>query len=686
MMKKLLNLLQFKYMLGIVIMSMFFFAPAYSYAHSVAIAYKCDERGVKFWVGTYHGAAQVGRLPSLGGLIIDGTRYDFESFVIDEVFQTLDLDGQVEVYDTRVYVWLETAYIPLAPGTHSFTTTCNSAVECPLWGRVRNISIDIRCPDCVQPPSGMVNWWPGDGDASDIQGSNDGTLMNDATTAPGRVGDAFSFDGVGDYVVLSNSNFFAYNAPMTIDAWIKSSGSSGEQEIISHQRTTYPYTGWGFAVSSGGLEFEWIGTDVDNAITVGTSAGGLDDGQWHHVAVVRTGGTSANNVHLYMDGVQKSTSHGRDSFTSLPWAINAVPLIGARGGEGGGNYSSFFNGLVDEVEIFNRALSAEEILAIYNAGGVGKCKLTTPPVASCNANPATVYLDENGLGSITVADINDGSSDGDDITLSVSPNSFDCGDVGSNSVTLTVSDGDLSDTCTTTVTVTDGTSPEITCPDDIEIDTDEGACGAKVTYTAPVGTDNCPGATTTPASTNLGSGEVFPVGTTTEIFTVTSATGIPVDCNFTVTVIDAENPTIDDCNVTYNIAPSGFPVEYTITAHDNCGVDNVTVSYTSLRDIDEDVVISESGDQITINGSGGVGNIITILATATDVNGNTIEYNSCKVINVQRGDEGVGNGTDDLNTPGHLKNGGNDDEGNEPGNPGAKGGKKNRGGDDGGGR
>ena len=57
---------------------------------------------------------------------------------------------------------------------------------------------------CVQPPEGLVSWWDADAvsgtTASDIQDGNDGTLMNGATTAPGKVGDAFSFDGLDDYV------------------------------------------------------------------------------------------------------------------------------------------------------------------------------------------------------------------------------------------------------------------------------------------------------------------------------------------------------------------------------------------------------------------------------------------------------------------------------------------------------
>jgi hypothetical protein len=87
-----------------------------------------------------------------------------------------------------------------------------------------------------------------------------------------------------------------------------------------------------------------------------------------------------------------------------------------------------------------------------------------PPEASCKT--ATVYLDADGNASITPADVDNGSSDPDDdpITLSVSPNSFNCSNVGSdNSVTLTVTDDSgASDSCTATVTVEDNACPIVT--------------------------------------------------------------------------------------------------------------------------------------------------------------------------------------------------------------------------------
>ena len=59
---------------------------------------------------------------------------------------------------------------------------------------------------CVQPPTSMVSWWPGDGDANDLVGTNTGTLMNGATFAAGMVSQAFSLDGSDDFVSISDAS------------------------------------------------------------------------------------------------------------------------------------------------------------------------------------------------------------------------------------------------------------------------------------------------------------------------------------------------------------------------------------------------------------------------------------------------------------------------------------------------
>ncbi|MFN8297139.1 MAG: HYR domain-containing protein [Chitinophagales bacterium] len=137
--------------------------------------------------------------------------------------------------------------------------------------------------------------------------------------------------------------------------------------------------------------------------------------------------------------------------------------------------------------------------------------------------------------------------------------------VTTNTFRVTAANG-ASSSCSFTVTVTDAEAPTITCPANIPVNNTTGTCGAVVTYTAPVGTDNCPGASTTQTG-GLASGATFPVGVTTNTFRVTAANGASSSCSFTVTVTDAEAPTIN--------CPANIPVNNT------AGTCGAIVTYTA---------------------------------------------------------------------------------------------------------
>lgn len=172
--------------------------------------------------------------------------------------------------------------------------------------------------------------------------------------------------------------------------------------------------------------------------------------------------------------------------------------------------------------------------------------------------------------------------------------------VGITEVKYELSDpiGNIS-VCSFKVTVEDKEKPKITCVANIEMDNDPGECGAIVTYEAPVGTDNCPGVVTK-RTEGLGSGAFFPVGVTTETYTVTDAAGNIESCSFTITVKDVELPVI---TMKEKPTPVLWPAnhkhhsfdiaDYIESVSDNCG--GITI---------EDVIIDEIGSDEPNNGKG----------------------------------------------------------------------------------
>lgn len=206
----------------------------------------------------------------------------------------------------------------------------------------------ISLPLPIAPPAGLLDWWPGDGNAFDIVGARHGTLENGATFAPGKVANAFSLDGVGAYVTVPNLD----RNQFTVDAWIKRDRISipgGFDRLLMSVNNG----GWGFYIE-GDNTLRLTLTGITNVSSVGTIA----DLNWHHVAVTYNGSTAC----FYIDGQQDVCQGFGASFNSGGGAYT----IGSRGA------AEYFDGLIDELDLFDHALSAGEVGAIYAAGTAGK--------------------------------------------------------------------------------------------------------------------------------------------------------------------------------------------------------------------------------------------------------------------------------------------------------------------------
>ncbi|QED36395.1 HYR domain-containing protein [Antarcticibacterium arcticum] len=173
--------------------------------------------------------------------------------------------------------------------------------------------------------------------------------------------------------------------------------------------------------------------------------------------------------------------------------------------------------------------------------------------------------------------------------------------IGIHNIQFTATDeaGNSSD-CTFTITVTGEVPPAPTvfenCPGNISVSTTQGICGASVTFSTPNAYDGN-GPVQVVLTSEIGSGEIFPVGESTVIFEATGEDGIAVKCSFKVTVIDNIKPTIS-CppNTSVNADSNGnFTLpNYTgsATASDNCGVVSVTQLPLPGTNINEDTEIN----------------------------------------------------------------------------------------------
>jgi hypothetical protein len=239
--------------------------------------------------------------------------------------------------------------------------------------------VTLQVTGCVTPPANMTAWWPLDetsgATANDLAGvPNNGTLVNGPTHIAGMVGGALHFDGVDDHVTVADHAELNFGTgDLSIDAWIRTTGTTDILPIVDKRATVGNLPrGYTLFLFNGRLAFQLadaVGTGITNYI----SNASVNDGNWHHVAVTvqRTGGSPS--LILYVDGMPApggtftNPRTGNLTNTAQLWIGRRIPVPGAQA-------ARYFIGDIDEVELFNRALSQQEIQAIFQAGSAGKCK------------------------------------------------------------------------------------------------------------------------------------------------------------------------------------------------------------------------------------------------------------------------------------------------------------------------
>ena len=237
---------------------------------------------------------------------------------------------------------------------------------------------------CVPAPPNLMNWYQAEGDATDIRSGKDGTLRNGTSFASGRVGEAFSLDGTNDYVLLPASTRLNTDNDFTIDAWINK-GTQPASGIIFGQSdgtsgSDRPLI-W-FRVFGGGSVSALLRGKGTPATVRADSSQLVNDEQWHHVAAVWN--AASGLLLIYVDGVESGRANGSLGGNT---ASNDWVGIGGVNDNLSEGVQHFYEGLIDEVEIFHRALTTDEIEAIYCAGSAGKCVGSEAP--SFTSTPLT---------------------------------------------------------------------------------------------------------------------------------------------------------------------------------------------------------------------------------------------------------------------------------------------------------
>ncbi|MHC4175426.1 MAG: LamG-like jellyroll fold domain-containing protein, partial [Planctomycetota bacterium] len=215
---------------------------------------------------------------------------------------------------------------------------------------------------------GLIGWWKLDEGQGTIAFDSSG-LDNHGTLGPegdpkwviGHFGGALELDGNDDYVAIDGTATYITDNDFSVSAWIKTTQTGDGNVVASNSGGGHDFV---FGVINGNLLVE--------ADSINEYPPKIADNQWHHIAYVRKGTTA----YAYSDGVQVGTEtpSGNPSGQTR-WSI---------GQEWDSGPSDEYNGIVDDVQIFNRPLTAEEVVQVM----VG-----IPPGAASNPNPENEEID-----------------------------------------------------------------------------------------------------------------------------------------------------------------------------------------------------------------------------------------------------------------------------------------------------
>ena len=191
-----------------------------------------------------------------------------------------------------------------------------------------------------------VAYYPFNGNANDAVGINNGIVTNATLTADrfGNTNSAYNFDGLDDRINAPLSTTVVDN--FSIEGWAKISTLTSDNQIIFHNGNSF-LNGWGLLISSTGSLVILYG-----AVSYTTVPFQCSLNQWYHFALVRT------------NGITKAYANGTEVFNS-----NIASPVAPTDNFCIGNMSTgtnFFNGVVDNVKVYNTALTAQEVSDLYN--------------------------------------------------------------------------------------------------------------------------------------------------------------------------------------------------------------------------------------------------------------------------------------------------------------------------------
>ncbi len=203
-------------------------------------------------------------------------------------------------------------------------------------------------------PSGLIARWAGEGNAIDSVNGSNGNIQGGVSFTEGKIGQAFAFNGTDGFINVPNNSIIDMGtSSFTIGLWVKTNDFS-LQTLVEKRTANAEYL---IDIGSNGHVRAGI-VDANNNFALAGSSVSVVDGNFHHIALVRTASTT-DKVDLFIDGALNATAtfNGLLDISNSGDLTIGVDITGAR----------FLNGALDDIQFYNRALSVFEVESIASA-------------------------------------------------------------------------------------------------------------------------------------------------------------------------------------------------------------------------------------------------------------------------------------------------------------------------------
>ena len=208
--------------------------------------------------------------------------------------------------------------------------------------------------------TGIFAVYKAQSNANDSLATYNGTAIGGVTYTAGKSGNAFTFNGTTGYVSLPNNMFNSFTGDFSISFWYNPNNLTGLKDLVS-SFTYYLGNYYGFEISTSGNSYAiYIYNGTLSYVTLFTSAGTSTIGSWSHVTIVRKG---SSGTKIYVNG---SLNASNTSTTNTVFAPTNTNCLGGSIFNGVG--TNYANGNLDEVNIWNKELTATEVTELYNTG------------------------------------------------------------------------------------------------------------------------------------------------------------------------------------------------------------------------------------------------------------------------------------------------------------------------------